>query len=101
LTTTQKTRLAALRDPVAVLCALENKHLMMDASEYLLASQRVSATLRTMGIVELIVVSRSMMPVLSQLADNLLIERGADHLAGDLHARTGARAATAQLLDRL
>lgn len=101
MTTTQKTRLAALRDPVAVLCALENKHLRMDASEYLLASQRVSATLRTMGIVELIVVSRSMMPVLSQLADNLLIERGADHLAGDLHARTGARAATAQLLDRL
>jgi len=101
LSTTQKIRLAALRDPVAVLCALENKHLRMDASEYLLSSQRVSTALRTMGIVELIVVSRSMVPVLSQLADNVLIERGADHLAGDLLARTGARAATAQLLDRL
>ena len=41
-----------------------------------------------------------MMPVLSQLAENVLIERGADHLVGDLPARTLARAATQALLQR-
>lgn len=101
MTTTQHTRLAALRDPVTMLRALENKHVAMDASEYLTSSRRVLEVLRAMGIVELIVVSRSMQPVLSQLADNVLIERGADHLAGDTPARTHARAEAATLLSRL
>jgi hypothetical protein len=101
VTTIQHTRLAALRDPVTMLRALENKHISMDASEYLTSSRRVLAVLRAMGIVELIVVSRGMLPVLAQLADNVLIERGADHLAGDAAERTQARAETAQLLMRL
>jgi hypothetical protein len=101
VTTTQYTRLAALRDPVTMLRALENKHVAMDATEYLTSSRRVLDVLRAMGLVELIVVSRSMQPVLSQLADNVLIERGADHLAGDTAERTQARAETAQLLMRL
>lgn len=101
MTTTQYTRLAALRDPVTMLRALENKHVAMDATEYLTSSRRVLDVLRAMGLVELIVVSRSMQPVLSQLADNVLIERGADHLAGDTPARTRARAEAATLLLRL
>ena len=84
-----------------MLRALENKHISMDASEYLTSSRRVLAVLRAMGIVELIVVSRGMLPVLAQLADNVLIERGADHLAGDTAARTRARAQAAILLLRL
>jgi hypothetical protein len=54
-----------------------------------------------MGVVELLVIARSMMPVLSQLAENVLIERGADHLIGDLPARTFARAAAEALVRRL
>jgi hypothetical protein len=100
VTTTQRTRLAALRDPVTILRALENKQLPMDATEYLTAAARVSAVLRAMNIVELVVISRSMMAVLSQLADNVLIERGADHLAGETDTRTRARAAAAALLSR-
>jgi len=84
-----------------MLRALENKHVAMDASEYLTASRRVLDVLRAMSLVELIVVSRSMQPVLSQLADNVLIERGADHLAGDTPMRTRARAEAATLLSRL
>lgn len=101
MTTTQYTRLAALRDPVTMLRALENKHVAMDATEYLTSSRRVLAVLRAMGLVELIVISRSMQPVLAQLADNVLIERGADHLAGDTPVRTRARAEAATLLLRL
>ena len=63
--------------------------------------QRVSEALQAMGVVELIVIARSMMPVLSQLAENVLIERGADHLVGDLPARSLARATTETLLQRL
>jgi hypothetical protein len=98
---TQQTRLAALRDPVAVLRALENKHLAMDASEYLTSARRIAAELRSLGIIRLAAVARSMLPVLSQLADNVLIERGADHLAGDVSVRRQARAATQALLARL
>jgi hypothetical protein len=98
---TQHTRFAALRDPTAVVQQLENKHLPMDASEYLTASRRITGTLRTMGIIELLVIARGMLPVLSQLADNVLIERGADHLAGDTPTRTQARAEAATLLSRL
>ena len=100
MTTTQHTRLAALRDPVTLLRALENKHIPMDASEYLTSSRRVLAVLRAMGLVELMVVARGMLPVLAQLADNVLIERGADHLVGDAAERTRARADTAALLQR-
>jgi len=98
MATRQRARLSALRDPVSILRALENKHITMDATEYLTASGRVSETLRGMGIVELLVIARSMMPVLSQLAENVLIERSADHLIGDLPARTRARAATEALV---
>lgn len=98
---TQRTRLSALRDPISILRSLENKHIAMDASEYLTSSRRVTATLREMGIVELIVIARSMLPVLSQLADNVLMEKGADHLVGNMPARTFARAATETLLRRL
>ena len=101
MATRQRARLSALRDPVSILRALENKHITMDATEYLTASGRVSETLRGMGIVELLVIARSMMPVLSQLAENVLIERSADHLIGDLPARTHARAATEALVRRL
>jgi hypothetical protein len=101
VTTIRFTRLAALRDPVTILCAFETKRVAMDASEYLTSSRRVSAALRAMGIVELITISRSMLPVLAQLADNILIERGADHLAGEVLARTSARAQAAALLQRL
>ena len=41
-----------------MLRALENKHVAMDASEYLTASRRVLDVLRAMSLVELIVVSR-------------------------------------------
>ena len=98
MATTQQTRLAALRDPIAILRALENKALAMDATEYLTASRRVTSVLQAMGIVELVAIARSMRPVLAQLADNVLIERGADHLAGEAAARTGARAAAEVLL---
>ena len=101
MATRQRTRLSALRDPVSILRALENKHIAMDATEYLTSSRRVGEALQAMGVVELIVIARSMMPVLSQLAENVLIERGADHLVGDLPARTLARAATETLLQRL
>ena len=101
MATRQRARLSALRDPVSILRALENKHITMDATEYLTASGRVSETLRGMGIVELLVIARSIMPVLSQLAENVLIERGADHLVGDLPARSLARATTETLLQRL
>jgi len=101
MATRQQTRLSALRDPVGILRALENKQIAMDASEYLSSSRRVGDALRAMGLVELIVIARSMMPVLSQLAENVLIELGADHLVGDLPARTSARAATQTLLQRL
>ena len=101
MATRQQTRLSALRDPVGILRALENKHIAMDASEYLSSSRRVGDALRAMGLVELIVIARSMMPGLSQLAENVLIELGADHLVGDLPARTLARAATETLLQRL
>ncbi len=86
---------------MTILRAMENKHVAMDATEYLTSSRRVLDVLRAMGLVELIVVSRGMMPVLSQLADTVLIERGADHLAGDTPARTRARAEAALLLQRL
>jgi hypothetical protein len=98
---TQHTRFAALRDPTAVVQQLENKHLPMDASEYLTASRRITGTLRTMGIIELLVIARGMLPVLSQLADNVLIERGADHLVGDIAARSHSRAAMQELIARL
>jgi len=101
MATRQQTRLSALRDPVGILRALENKQIAMDASEYLSSSRRVGDALRAMGLVELIVIARSMMPVLSQLAENVLMERGADHLVGDLPARTLARAAAETLLQRL
>lgn len=101
MATRQRTRLSALRDPVSVLRALENKHIAMDATEYLTSSRRVTEALRAMGVVELLVIARSMMPVLSQLAENVLIELGADHLVGDLPARTLARANTEALLRRL
>ena len=101
MATRQRTRLSALRDPVSILRALENKQIAMDATEYLTSSGRVSEALRGMGIVELLVIARSMMPVLSQLAENVLIERGADHLIGDLPARTLARAAAEALVRRL
>ena len=101
MATTQRTRLSALRNPVSILRALENKHLAMDATEYLTSSRRVAGALREMGIVELIVIARSMMPVLSQLAENVLMERGADHLVDDMPARTYARAAAETLLRRL
>lgn len=99
--TTQQTRLAALRDPLTILRALENKHLRMDASEYLLASRWVASTLRRMGLLELIAIARGMLPVLSQLAENVLIERGADHLVDDAAMRAEARAAAEALLGRL
>lgn len=73
----------------------------MDASEYLVASHRVTTTLRSMGIVELIAIARSMSPVLYRLADNILVERGADHLIGQLPSRLRARAAAEALLHRL
>ena len=98
---TQHTRFAALRDPTAVVQQLESKHLPMDASEYLTATRRICVTLRTMGIIELLAIARGMLPVLSQLAENVLIERGADHLVGDLAERTCARAAMQELLARL
>jgi hypothetical protein len=101
MATRQRTRLSALRDPVSILRGLENKHIAMDATEYLTSSRRVSWALRGMGVVELLVIARSMMPVLSQLAENVLIERGADHLIGDLPARTFARAAAEALVRRL
>jgi len=101
MATRQRTRLSALRDPVSILRALENKQIAMDATEYLTSSRRVSEALQAMGVVELIVIARSMMPVLSQLAENVLIELGADHLVGDLPARTLARANTEALLRRL
>jgi hypothetical protein len=101
MATRQRTRLSALRDPVSILRALENKHIAMDATEYLTSSRRVTEALRAMGVVELLVIARSMMPVLSQLAENVLIELGADHLVGDLPARTLARANTQALLRRL
>jgi len=101
MATRQRARLSALRDPVSILRALENKHIAMDATEYLTSSRRVTEALRAMGVVELLVIARSMMPVLSQLAENVLIELGADHLVGDLPARTLARANTEALLRRL
>lgn len=98
MATTQRTRLSALRDPVNVLRALENKHLPMDATEYLTSSHRVGEALRAMGVLELLVIARSMTPVLAHLAENVLIERDADHLLGDHALRSHARAATAALL---
>jgi hypothetical protein len=90
-----------LRDPISILRALENKQLPMDATEYLTSSRRVDSALREMGVVELIGMARGMLPVLSQLAENVLIERGADHLIENAPARVVARLATEALLLRL
>jgi hypothetical protein len=101
MTTKQRARLSALRDPISVLRALENKRIAMDATEYLTASHRVSRTLREMGVLELIAMARGMTPVLSQLAENVLMERCADHLIENAPARIVARIATETLLRRL
>ena len=101
MTTKQRTRLSALRDPIRVLRAFENRELTMDATEYLLSSRRVDAALREMGVVELIALARGMKPVVSQLAENVLIERGADHLIENAPTRAVARLATEALLLRL
>lgn len=91
--TTYRTRLAALRDPVGVLRQLENKHIVMDSSEYLASARRITNTLREMGVFELVIIKRSRMAVIADLADNVLMEQGADHLAGDSEARRCAREA--------
>ena len=83
MSTTYRTRLAALRDPVGVMRQLENKHIGMDSSEYLSSARRITDALREMGVFELVIIKRSRMAVIADLADNVLIEQGIDHLAGD------------------
>ncbi len=98
MTTTYRTRLAALRDPVGVLRQLENKHIGMDSSEYLSSARRITEALREMGVFELVIIKRSRMAVIADLADNVLMEQGIDHLAGDGEARRSAREIAAYVI---
>lgn len=98
MTTTYRTRLAALRDPVGVMRQLENKQIGMDSSEYLASARRVTGALRQMGVFELVIIKRSRVAVIADLADNVLIEQGVDHLAGDSEARRDAREAALRVI---
>jgi len=91
MTTLQRIRFDSLRDPVAILRTFENKYCPIDAAEYIGLASRAMNGLRNMADVELVVIARSMVPVLAQFAESVLIERGADHLIDDAAQRLNAR----------
>jgi hypothetical protein len=101
MTTLQRIRFDSLRDPVAILRTFENKYCPIDAGEYIGLASRAMNGLRNMADVELVVIARSMVPVLAQFAESVLIERSADHLIDDAAQRLNARMIGEQVLRTL
>jgi hypothetical protein len=101
VTTALQSRLSSLRDSLFVLRTLENKDLPMNAADYQFAARHLSNELQGHGLTELVVIARSMFPVLSQAAENILYERDADNCLGDAEWRDHAREATLALLSRM
>lgn len=75
----------------------------MNAGEYRVAAARVSARLDAETTSTLVAIARSMYPVLSQVAEGLLFERGAVRLLADgrARARSSALHQTSDLMRRL
>ena len=90
-----------LRTSLCLMRVLENKQMGMHAGEYRAAAAELSGALRALAIDDLRLVARSMMPVLCELAENVLFERGHRLVLGGSAERERALQVSEALLARV
>lgn len=90
-----------LRTSLCLMRVLETKQMHMHAGEYRAAAAELSGALRALAIDDLRLVARSMMPVLCDLAENELFERGQRLVLGGACERERALEVSAALLARI
>lgn len=91
----------SVRISTEVLFILETKRMAMHADDYHDAAVYLMARLRQLAIADLTCIARSRRAVLSEAAESVLVERGADDLIDDATARRVAMGETLRLLRRL
>ena len=90
-----------LRTSLCLMRVLENKQMGMHAGEYRAAAAELSGALRALAIDDLRLVARSMMPVLCELAENVLFERAHRLVLGGGAERERALQVSEALLARV
>ncbi|WP_428419810.1 hypothetical protein [Methylibium sp.] len=90
-----------LRTSLCLMRVLETKQMGMHASEYRTAATELTRALRGLDIDDLMLVARGMMPVLCELAENVLFERGHCLMLGGHAERERALLLTEALLARI
>jgi len=90
-----------LRTSLCLMRVLENKQMGMHAGEYRAAAAELSGALRALPIDDLRLVARSMLPVLCELAENVLFERAHRLVLGGASERERALEVSAALLARI